>query len=451
MKIPTSRRGAFALGWIGPRGRSILHAGGWSLAAKLAAAANLFIAVPFVLHALGPAQFGAWATLMSMITFAGFLDFGFGNGTMNLIAAAHGRGAQEEVAAVLNEGRNTLVRISLVLGAVVLAVLPLVPWHRLLGLPQEMAGSSRLAAAAVLFTIVLAVPLNLATRVQLGLGRGDRAFRWQFAGQLLTLGLVILLAKSRGSLAMLTATAAATPLIASVANTVLLWRSPEIAKGTSNARRPDIAQRIRHEGLLFFVLQLAAALSFSADLPLISALLGPTEAGNYAIVQRLFSVIPLALGLIWAPLWPIYRQALAAGNHEWVAKTLRRSMLFAVLVAASCGCVFILAFEPIMSLWIRRPLGIGTLLLAGFGIWCVLEAAGTALATFFNAASVMRYQVIVAMIFACTCLSAKVWVIQHFGIVMVPWATAAMYSLTVLLPAIYFGPDLFKDAFSRRY
>jgi O-antigen/teichoic acid export membrane protein len=417
----------------------------------MAAAANLFVAVPFVLHALGPEQFGAWATLVSLVTFAGFLDFGFGNGTMNLVAAAHGRGAREEVAEVVVEGRNTLVRVSLVLGALVLVALPVVPWHLLLGLPPEMAGISRAAAASVLFTIVLAVPLNLATRVQLGLGRGDRAFRWQFAGQLLTLALVILLARSRASLAVLTAAAVATPLIASVANTVFLWRSRDIAKRTPNSRRPDIAQRIRHEGLLFFVLQLAAALSFSADLPLISALLGPAEAGKYAIVQRLFSIVPLALGLIWAPLWPIYRQALSAGNHQWVATTLRRSMVFAVVVAAGCVCVFTFAFEPIVSLWIRRPLGVGTLLLIGFGTWCVIEAAGTALATFLNAASVMRYQVIVATIFAFTCLAAKVWAIRHFGIVMVPWATAVVYGLTVLLPAAYFGPRLFNDAFARRY
>ncbi len=59
------------------------------MVAKAAAAANLFLTVPFVLHALGPAQFGAWATLVSLVMFAGFLDFGFGNGTMNLVAAAH--------------------------------------------------------------------------------------------------------------------------------------------------------------------------------------------------------------------------------------------------------------------------------------------------------------------------------------------------------------------------
>ncbi|HSR65874.1 MAG TPA: hypothetical protein VLM17_09785, partial [Xanthomonadaceae bacterium] len=227
--------------------------------------------------------FGAWATLVSLVVFAGFLDFGFGNGTMNLVAAAHGRGSAAEVASVIREGRRTLVLIALALAALVLVALPLVPWHRMLGLKADYAGDCRAAAAAVLFTVVLAVPLNLANRIQLGLGRGDRAFRWQVLGQLATLALVVVLARANASFVVLTAAAVATPLLASLANTLSLSRDPVLAHPRSG-HRPDLARRIRREGLLFFVLQLSAALAFSADLPLISTLRGPADAGTYAIV-----------------------------------------------------------------------------------------------------------------------------------------------------------------------
>ena len=436
--------------WLGPRGRLIVQAGSWSLVAKVAATANLFLSVPFVLHALGPVQFGAWATLVSLAVFAGFLDFGFGNGTMNLVAAAHGRGAAIEVAAVIREGRRTLAMIALALAAVVIVALPLVPWHRLLGLPADAAGACRAAAAAVLFTVVLAVPLNLATRIQLGLGRGDRAFRWQALGQLTTLGLVIGLAWAKASFAVLTAAAVATPLLASIANTVSLSRDTVLAHPPSE-HRPDLAHRIRREGLLFFVLQLSAALAFSADLPLISTLRGPADAGTYAIVQRLFSIIPLSLGLIWAPLWPIYRQALASGNHDWVVRTLRKSLLLAAVVAVSAVLVLGFGFDYIVSLWVHRPLVVGGVLLAGFAVWSVIDAIGTALATFFNAASIMRYQVIVASVFAVTCLAAKAWAISRFGITVVPWVAVATYVTTSLLPTIILGPRLVAIALAKDY
>lgn len=436
--------------WVGPRGRLILQTGAWSIVAKAAVAANLFLTVPFVLHALGPAQFGVWATLVSLVAFAGFLDFGLGNGTMNLIAAAHGRGAHHEIGPILSEGCRTLLWISLWLGIAAAFMLPLIPWTRLLGLPGESAIAARLAVSVVLFTIVLAVPLNLANRAQLGLGRGDRVFRWQALGQIVTVMVVIGLAKSEASLVMLVTASVSTPLLASVANTWALWRDPRVAP-LAPTRNPEIASRIRREGLQFFVLQLAAALAFTFDLPLISALRGPTDAGTYAIVQRLFSVIPLSLGLVWAPLWPIYRHALAAGNHDWVIRTLRRSLQLAATAAIVAALALCLGFGHITPLWVHEPFVVSGALLVGFALWTVIDAIGTALATFFNAASIMRYQIVVASVFALTCVAAKIWAISRFGITAAPWVTVTTYAVISLLPTLILGPRLITAALAKDY
>ncbi|MGS1013653.1 lipopolysaccharide biosynthesis protein [Rhodanobacter sp. UC4450_H17] len=436
--------------WVGIRGRRIIHTGAWSMVAKASAAANLFLTVPFVLHALGPALFGVWVTLVSLVTFAGFLDFGLGNGTMNLIAAAHGRGAHDEVGRILYEGRRTLLWLALWLAVAASIAVPLIPWQRLLGLPEQMAATSRAAVAAIFFAVVLAVPLNLANRVQLGLGHGDRAFKWQALGQLLTLVTVITLAKSGAPLPFLVLAAVATPLLSSVANTWLLWLDPQMATPTQQ-RYPAIAAHIRKEGLLFFILQLAAALAYSTDLPLISTLKGSTEAGTYAIVQRLFSVIPLALGLVWVPLWPIYRQALAIGDHGWVKRTLRRSVLLAVVAAMSTGFALALGFHHIAELWVHQPLAVGGTLLAGFAVWLTIDALGTAVATFLNAASIMRFQVITASIFAIICFGLKAWAISHLGIWIVPWITAATFLCLNLIPTLLLWPRIIAFTHSKLY
>jgi O-antigen/teichoic acid export membrane protein len=423
----------FVSRWMGPRGHRIVHTGTWSMVAKAAAAANLFLTVPFVLHALGSTLFGVWATLVSLVIFSAFLDFGLGNGTMNLIAAAHGRGDQDEIGHILREGRRTLHWLAMWLAVIAAIALPLIPWNRLLGLPDTLAATCRASAAAILFTVVAAIPLNLANRVQLGLGRGDRTFRWQALGQLLTTGVVITLAKLSASLPLLVLAAVATPLVASLINTWLLWLDPQITSPVKR-RFPAIASHIRREGMSFFILQLAAALAYSADLPLISVLRGPTDAGIYAIVQRLFSVIPLALGLVWTPLWPIYRQALAAGDRTWVARTLRRSIAIALGIACSTGCLLALSFGLIAPIWVHRPITVGSTLLIGFVIWCTIDAAGTAIATFLNAASIMRYQVATASLFALTCIGLKVWAIGHFSISVIPWITATTFFFLNLVP-----------------
>jgi len=314
-----------------------------------------------------------------------------------------------------------------------------------------MASQSRWAAAIVLFTVVLAVPLNLASRAQLGLGRGDRAFRWQALGQVATLIIVIGLAKSGAQLVALTAAAVSTPLLSSVANTITLLRDPIALISPHSPRSKDIASHIRHQGSLFFILQLAAALAFLADLPLISALRGPTEAGIYAIVQRLFSVVPMGLALVWTPLWPIYRQALAAGDHPWVLRTLRRSLAIAVMCACAIATLFATCFNYIAILWVHKPVAISSVLLIGFAVWCVIDAAGTAIATFLNAASIMRFQLIVAGAFAITCLTCKVWAIAYLGIDAIPWVTTITYSLISLLPTILLRRRLISSAILKTY
>jgi O-antigen/teichoic acid export membrane protein len=438
--------------WVGSRGRRILHTGMWSFIAKGCAAANLFISVPFVLRSLGPEQFGAWATLVSLVTFAGFLDFGFGNGTMNLVAAANGRQSRDEVATILQESRRALVGVAFCLTPIAALATLLVPWNYMLGM-HTAATDGRIAAAIVLFSVIFAVPLNLANRVQLGLGRGDRAFRWQAAGQLTALAGVVAFATAHASLSVLTAVSVGTPLLASLANTYSLSKDSDLIVTTqaSSQERSVIGRKIRHEGFMFFVLQLAAALAFSADLPLISIFRGATEAGTYAIAQRLFSVIPLTLSLLWAPLWPIYRQALAAGDHAWVISTLRRSLLLAVAFAATGSTILALGFGSIVGLWVHHPIAVAGIMLAGFVCWCIMEASGTAIATFLNAASVMRYQLITSCVFATLCVGGKVWVVAHLGINWMPWVTVTTYCAASVFPLLWFRKRVFSGVFSRKY
>lgn len=437
---------------VGHRGRKILHASGWSLIAKGCAAANLLLSVPFVLVALGPEQFGAWATLVSLVSFAGFLDFGFGNGAMNLIASAHGRQDHNEVNLILRGSRAILNRIAMWLGLATVCALPL-PWHEWLGLPDSMASASRFSVATVFISIALSVPLNLASRVQLGLGCGERAFRWQAIGQLSALAAVVLVSRFHPSLPALTVAAVGTPILGSLANSFSLRRTMRVraSRGESSSTEAAIERTIRSEGSLFFVLQLAGALAYSADLALISALRTPAEAGTYAIVQRLFSFIPLSLALIWAPLWPIYRQALSTGDSAWVMRTLRLAVTCATMFAAISASVAALGFDLISGLWLKQPTAASGLLLSGFVLWCVCEAAGTSVATFLNAASVMRFQVATACAFSILCFAGKAWVIAAGAVEWIPWVMVMTYLVTSIIPFIFMRKRILASVLSKTY
>lgn len=425
---------------IGPRGRRIVATGSWSLVAKGCAAAHLFLSVPFVLQALGPPEFGAWVTLVAVVSLAGFLDFGMANGAMNLIAQARGRRTDGEVAAIFFEARAVLIRTAMLLAIPATVLVIVIPWHSLLGLPETSSERSRTAVAIIAGTVLLSAPLNLATRAQLGIGRGEQAFRWQALGQIAALTTVVIAAKMGAGLATLTAASVCLPALASFANNLQLSRDPGFRKQSGvTSDRASLRRSIRAEGLAFFGLQLSAALAVTADLPLITSLVSSEAAGTYAIAQRLFSTIPLCLSLVWAPLWPIYRHALASGDLAWVARTLRRSLIVAVAFATLAATVLCISFDYIVGLWIQVPLYYSIALIVGMGVWCIVDAAGTAISTFLNAASVLRYQLATAVAFSIISLVGKVALLTRGHVELMPWITVTAYTVCCLLPLAWYG------------
>ena len=436
-----SRR--FFASLVGHRGRTVLNASFWSLVAKIVGAANVFIAIPFVLADLGPQLFGAWATLVSLSLAVNFLDFGFGYGAMNVAAAAVGRGATHEIPTIARAGAAALVRIALILCAVIAIVVPLIPWHLVLGLDASDTVLARQAAAAVLVSIALAVPLNLSNRLQLGIGQGERAFQWQAVGQGLALAMTVLLALNGASLTVCVIATVGSPLLASSANTFSLYRGLRFDPAAENPPVHAIRRIVRREGTQFFLLQLAAVLAYTVDLPLISSLRGSDAAGHYAIVQRVFSIIPMTLSLIWAPLWPVYRHAITANHLSWAFKTLRRASVGAITIAAIAGMLLALLFEPLTRLWTHREIAADWILLSGFVGWCVLEAAGTAMATFLNAAGILDYQVRAACVFAVLCATCKYVAIRYLGIDELPWVLIVTYVVSAAIPFVIYRHRIF--------
>ncbi|SFW61543.1 lipopolysaccharide biosynthesis protein [Luteibacter sp. UNCMF366Tsu5.1] len=433
--------------WIGPRGQSVLRTGSWSLIAKCVAAINLFVALPFVMRSLGPAEFGVWATLVSVMTFAGFLDFGIGNGAMNMIADARGRGQSDEVRVVLREASSVLVRIALVM-LIAVVTMAWLPWWHILGLSPAASTQARLAALVALTIVACGVPLSLATRAQLGLGLGHVAFRWQTFGQVFSLIATVTAALLHAGLAWMVAAALSSTALPAVLNAVSLWRHPVhgMVRHRDEPRRPDVRARIRRDGFLFFVLQLGGAVAFTIDLPLITAIRGPVEAGEYAVVQRLFSLIPLSLSLLWVPLWPIYRQALAASDFAWVRRTLGRAVVGAGGFALLAALFFSLAFTAIAEIWLHKTLPVSWVLLGGFVAWTSIDAIGQAFATFLNAAGILAFQVRVAVVLAVVSIGLKLAALTVWDASLVPWCTFIAYALASLVPTVIRLPTFLHQA-----
>lgn len=433
------------------RAASVARASAWAVAARLASLAGIFIAAPFALTALGPVEFGAWASATAFLYLAAFLDLGLGNGTMNLVATAHARHQADLALAYLREGTKALAQIGLAFAGVALACGWLLPWHRLLGLGEEHAESARATALVVGIGMAVSAPLSLAGKVQLGRSQGQRTYRWQAAGHLVSLALVVFASTQRLGLAAITAAAILGPLLASSANTLLLWREMAGQSSPAPGDAGALRSRIRRDGLTFFVLQVAAALALTVDVPLIAWLQGAEAATPYALAQRIYSIIPIGLGLVLAPLWPIYRQAFATGDHAWASRTLRTTLATGAIFAITTSTVLTLGFSQIMTAWVGAAPQPHILLAYGLATWCILESFGVSMATYLNAAGIMRIQLVTASFFAAGCICLKILALTHFDAWLLPWITALVYLVTTLLPTFGARRRLMQLAATKTY
>lgn len=434
---------SFFIRQLGPRSVGILRTGGYGLLAKAATTLNLIFVMPFVRETAGPASFGAWATLVSVATVAAFLDFGLSSGAMNLIAGAHGRGNREEVSALARRALKSLYATAILLAIVGLLATALAPWHTLLGLGSGTAISARTAAAVAIASMVASVPAGLALRVQLGTGKASTGYRYATIGQLAGCLATIVATKMQASLPLLVACTLWPPVLASILNTAHSIRQYSIGV-PHNHPIPgrELANQIRRESWLFLILQISAVLVVASDLPLISSLVSAEEAGRYAIAQRLFALIPLGLGLIWTPLWPAYRQALARNEYDWVVRVLRWSAWVAFATAGVAASTLALQFGEATMLWMGAPLDLPMLLLAGFASWAVFDAVGGAYGTFLNAISPRWFLITISSTFAGSSLILKAWLASQGRVELMPWATLACFLAFDMLPFTLFWPRL---------
>src|SRR5665647_1616450 len=122
------------------------------------------------------------------------------------------------------------------------------------------------------------------------------------------------------------------PVVVAFLNSVFFfsYTKPELKPRLALIRRAAM-KKIAHTGMLFLVLQLAVSVAFASDNVVIARILGADAVAQYAVPDKLFSVIPTLLGMVLMPLWPAYGEAVSRGDGRWIRKTFKKSLLLSLL------------------------------------------------------------------------------------------------------------------------
>jgi O-antigen/teichoic acid export membrane protein len=410
-----------------------------SVAASGASVLVSFITIPILLSYLGAARFGVWMTLYSFVSMLGFLDLGVGLGLLTALAHSYGTDDRAEANRYVSSAAVTMISAALLFAVLFLALYPQVSWGAVFNVPSELERETRLGVLMLAGCVLLGIPASLPARVQAGYQRGYVSSLWDLLGRAITVPAILAGIYSGAGIPTLVAIMFGVPVLTGLLNGIGLvrYQAPWLKLSIANVDASSVTWILR-KGVLFFILNGMMSIAFASDDLIITQIFGPQAVGAYAVPRTLFQLVSGVVGLVLVPLWPAYGEALAKGDKLWIVTTLRRSLFAGIGMAALGAGLLVLFGNSILMLWTHSGLQVSVWLLIGFALWTIMATAGSAISMLLNAASVIRFQVVVAVAMAFTAILAKIVFARLFGPTGIIWGTATAYGLVSLLPTLVY-------------
>lgn len=408
--------------------------------AKVVVVACNLALVPVLVGFLGPVQFGIWAAYQSLQGLLVFADFGIGNGMQNAVTVALAHGDTRRAQSLISSALVALLVAAALLGAVAVVgfnVPAVVSW--LSGGRPDDAELSALRVGIAVFVVagLLAIPLSCGERLALAMQEGFVTHGTRAITTILSFCCVLVLVRAQASFAAI-CMATSIPVLA---GPLLSWMM--VARGRSWAL-PAVAamsatetSEVLRSGIGFLAVQLTAILGFGLDAILIERYAGPVEVANYAVVQRLFSLVAMVVGIVLAPLWPAYADARARGDYAWIRKTFWRSLLATAVVAGALSGVLAVLAGPIAAQWVGNAITPPASLVTAFAAWSFVLACGMAFSYFWNGMHMLRLQAVLGGVFVLVSLPMKVAILHSGNAATLVAVNVIAYTVTSLLPGAF--------------
>lgn len=270
---------------------------------------------------------------------------------------------------------------------------PFIPWMRLFNVRSTAVAAEGSRALVVLFSwFVLNIPLGVIGRAQAGLQKGYLPQLIGAFGSVITLGALLLVIRSHGSLAWLVFASTVGSILGIIINAVILFREHPWLVPTPSSYSTTTAKRILNLGLMFFVLQCAVTMSFTSDNIVITQILGAAAVAAYAVPQKLFNFLQTVVGMAIYPLWPAYGEAIARGDVAWVRRVFVGSLWLVLAITVPSSAAMVLACPWILRVFFGKELHAPTALLVVLAVWVVIYAIGVVTSILLNGAGVLREQ-----------------------------------------------------------
>ncbi len=328
--------------------------------------------VPVVLNYLGDYKYGVWASILNILSWISYFDLGIGNGLRNRLSESLASSTPRISPKVLVSSAYAILMGVVAIVAVVCGVaIAFVDWPALLSawnVDESLLCVVELSFLGMCFSFVL----TLCNSVYYALQKAQVVNLISVCQQAVMLLSVWLLSLTGTS--SLTAVAVfyvlSNILVYGVFTVYVFARNRSLAPSPRCCSR-EVAKDVGGLGIMFFVAQIATLVLFTTDNLIVSNLFGPEQVTVYATANKVFTVLPSLFAALVVPLWSKTTVDYARGDIVEIRASLSKMRrLFAV---ATMGVIImVVAFKPVVQLWLGRDLGFENSLVVLMGVYAVI-------------------------------------------------------------------------------
>jgi O-antigen/teichoic acid export membrane protein len=394
------------------------------------------ISVPLTIGYLGKERYGAWVTIVSVVTFLSITDFGIAASLTNAIGKAQ---AGEEHARGQRLVSSALLMLSLIASVIVIAAVVLAPRIAALLFPNLQSPVARAeivpAVMIALSIFALNLPLFVSSRVLAAHQESALANVWNITASLGNLAALLVVIWFRGGLPWLVFGCFGFGLAANIACAVWLfgihkpWLRPSLASVD-----PAFVKILFSDGWKFFVIGIGWMVNWQTDNMVIAHFLGAAQVTPYAVTFSLFAIATGLQTLAYPNLWPAYTEAHAQGDYEWIQKTLRSNFKFSFFTTTAIVVFLTIFGGEIIRLWAGAAAVPPFSVIVWMALWRLMLSTLLVGSCLLNATGHLKGMTIYGTATAVLNLALSILLAKIYGITGVIAATVIAFAVANYLP-----------------
>lgn len=360
-----------------------------------------FQLIPATLGYVDSAQYGIWIALSSLVSWMIYFDFGLTHGFRNGFAAAKAKGDKLLAKQYLSTSYVILTVIFSVIMVICLIVNQFLGWSEILSVDKSLNSTLHIVIIILVIFFAIQMVLNLFTTFLLADQRPGISAMVVTSGQFFALISIYILAyTTEGSLINLAFVLVGVPAFVIAIISIVFFRT------TFREYLPafrfvnwKLSRSIIGLGSKFFIIQLAMLLVFQFANFIIIKVMGAEAVASYNIAYKYFSIIYVALGIVFLPFWSAFTEAYTKREFSWMASTYQK--LSNIWFLSIVIYIVLLMLSPyVFKYWLAKTLPIDFKLSVAMGINMLILSRANLYMFCLNGIGKVYIQMIVYSIFA---------------------------------------------------